>query len=151
MTRVYGATEEVLPDLHPDEILMQLDRLLASRHFKNSSRYPNLLRYIVKKTLDGHAKELKERTVGIEVFGRKPDYDQAQDPVVRVTAGKVRERIAQYYHEPEHYQELRIDLPPGSYIAEFICQSSSRSCLSLPALRTLWLEILQQHSLLRQL
>jgi hypothetical protein len=97
----------------------QLDRILASPLFRNSKRYPNLLRYVVEQVLDGHAAELKERTLGIEVFGRTPDYDTNVDPVVRISAAEIRKRIAQYYHEAGHENEVRIDLPLGSYVPEF--------------------------------
>jgi hypothetical protein len=101
-----------------EAIAQQLERLLAHPSFKHSKRYPNLLRYVVLRTLAGDA-HLKERTLGTEVFGRHPDYDTNDDPVVRITAGEIRKRIAQYYHEPGHESELRIDLPPGSYLPEF--------------------------------
>jgi hypothetical protein len=73
----------------------------------------------VEHTLNGSTAQLKERTLGVEVFGRDPVYDTNQDPVVRTTAGEIRKRIAQYYHEPGHQDEIRIDLPPGSYVPEF--------------------------------
>jgi hypothetical protein len=100
-------------------IRQQLDRILTSPLFKNSKRYPNLLRFVVERSLKGHTDPLKERTLGIEVFGRDPDYDTNADPVVRTTAVEIRKRIAQYYHEPEHEEEIRIDFPPGSYLPEF--------------------------------
>jgi hypothetical protein len=93
--------------------------MLANPLFKHSKRYPNLLRYIVERTLEGDPAELKERTLGIAVFGREPDYDTNADPIVRTTAGEIRKRIAQYYHEPGHESEIRIDLSPGSYVPEF--------------------------------
>jgi hypothetical protein len=96
----------------------QLERILAHPHFKHSKRYPNLFRYIVERTLQGDS-HLKERTLGVEVFGRDPNYDTNEDPVVRITASEIRKRIAQYYHEPGHEAELRIDLPAGSYVPEF--------------------------------
>jgi hypothetical protein len=55
----------------------------------------------------------------VAVFGREPDYDTNVDPVVRTTAGEIRKRIAQYYHEHGHAMEVRIDLSPRSYIPEF--------------------------------
>ena len=107
------------PKLDAPQIQAQLERILANPLFKNSKRYPNLLRYVVEQTLDGHPGELKERTLGIEVFGRDPDYDTNLDPVVRTTAAEIRKRLAQYYQEPNHETELRIDLPLGSYAARF--------------------------------
>jgi len=74
---------------------------------------------VVRKTMGGHQSDLKERTIGVEAFGRVSNYDLNEDPVVRVTAGEVRKRLAQYYYEPEHQDELRIELKPGSYIPEF--------------------------------
>ena len=53
------------------------------------------------------------------MFGRDPDYDTNDDPVVRIAAGEIRKRIAQYYHEPGHEFELQIDIPSGSYAPEF--------------------------------
>jgi hypothetical protein len=97
----------------------QLERILSSATFRNSKRYPNLLRHIVERTLEGRITDLKERTIGVEVFGRPADYDTSIDPVVRVTAGEVRNRIARYYHEPGREKEIRIELQPGSYIPEF--------------------------------
>jgi hypothetical protein len=97
----------------------QLDRMVASPYFSHSKRLPNFLRFVVERTLAGDAENLKERTLGIEIFGRDPDYDTAADPIVRVTATELRKRVAQYYQEPAHEDELRISLPSGSYIPEF--------------------------------
>ncbi|MGC2330075.1 MAG: hypothetical protein WA581_01360 [Candidatus Acidiferrales bacterium] len=99
-------------------VLQQLDRILAHPAFRHSKRYPNLLRFIVEHALNGDG-HLKERTLGVAVFGRDPDYDTNEDPIVRITAGEIRKRIAQYYHEPGHESELQIDLPSGSYAPEF--------------------------------
>jgi hypothetical protein len=102
----------------PGDIRQQLDRILTHQRFKHSRRCANLLRYIVEHAIDGDG-QLKERTLGIEVFGRQPNYDTNEDPVVRNTACEIRKRIAQYYHEPGHESELRIELPLGSYRPEF--------------------------------
>src|ERR1035438_8213611 len=106
---------------HPprEEVRKQLARLLASSLFQHSKHYPALLRYVVNETLDGRGGFLKERALGVEVFGRDPDYDSNADPVVRTSACEVRKRIAQYYHEPGHELEIRIDLASGSYTPEF--------------------------------
>ena len=97
----------------------QLDRLVAHPLFSNSKRYPVLLAYTVEQTLKGNAVELKERSIGIEVFGRSPSYDANADPVVRITAGEVRKRLMQYYYDDSHDGELVIELPSGSYVPLF--------------------------------
>ena len=106
-------------DISSEVVEAQLGRLRSSPLFNHSRRYPVFLDYVVRKTLDGQSDELKERVVGIEVFGRASDYDLNVDPIVRVTASEVRRRLAQYYYHPDHQRELRIELHPGSYIPEF--------------------------------
>ncbi len=110
---------EAPPAVDGKAVLQQLDRMLKSRHFRNSRRYPAFLAHIVRHTLDGDLDSLKERILGIEVFKRPHDYDTGADPVVRITAGEVRKRIALYYHDEGTEQELRIELPPGSYVPVF--------------------------------
>ena len=92
----------------------QLQRLLAHPLFANSKRYPALLAYTVEQSLLGNAGDLKERSIGIEVFGRTPTYDANADPVVRITAGEVRKRLGLYYYDPAHAGELVIELPGAS-------------------------------------
>jgi len=102
-----------------EAVLQQLDRLLENPYFHKSKRFPVFLRFVVKEVLAGRAEGLKERTVGIEVFGKEPNYDTTEDPIVRVTAGEIRKRIAQYYQEPGHEREIKLLLPSGSYVPQF--------------------------------
>jgi len=102
-----------------DAVLQQLERLLENPHFHKSKRFPAFLRFVVTEALAGRAERLKERTLGTEVFGKDASYDTTEDPIVRVTAGEIRKRIAQYYQESGHEKELRVLLPPGSYIPHF--------------------------------
>lgn len=97
----------------------QVDRLLASAHFRTSKRCQALLRYVVEAYLENHFDRVKERTIGFEVFRRDPDYDTNQDSVVRTTAAEIRKKLAQYYLEPGHEAEIRVLLPQGSYLPEF--------------------------------
>ena len=114
-----------------DAVRDELDRLLASPFFNHSRRFPNFLRFVVEHTLAGDIENIKERTLGIEIFGRDADYDTATDPIVRVTAAEIRKRVAQYYQDPAHNHELRISLPSGSYVPQFHWPSSS----PMPAIR----------------
>jgi len=100
-------------------IRLQLDRLLASPHICHSKRCQSLLKYVVEAYLSGAMDRVKERIIGFEVFERDADYDTNQDSVVRTTAAEVRKRLAQYYLEPGHENEIRLDLPAGAYIPEF--------------------------------
>jgi len=95
-----------------------MEKVLSSPQFCNSRRYPALLRYVVDKTLSGHGDQIKERTVGVEVFGRVPNYDTNSDTVVRYTAGEVRKRLALYYHDADN-EPIHILLSARSYLPEF--------------------------------
>jgi hypothetical protein len=108
-----------------EAIRQQVARILASPLFRNSKRFPSLLRYTAEYVLAGNTEHPKERTLGIEVFGRAPDYDTVQDPVVRMTAVEIRRRLAQYYEQPENVNDIRIDFPPGSYVPEFRAPQSN--------------------------
>jgi len=103
-----------------DELLEELERLVKSSHFRNSKRYPAVLKFIVSETLEGRGSLLKERTIGVEVFGRPADYDTNADPIVRITVGEVRKRIAQYYQSLEHDGEWKVVLPLGTYMPHFV-------------------------------
>ena len=100
-------------------VQQQLEKLLATPLFNFSKRYPSFLKYVVARTLEGHTDQLKERVLGVEVFGRSADYDTNTDPIVRVTAAEIRKRIEVYYQDPKHSQEIRLYLPAGSYAPQF--------------------------------
>ncbi|RXH54683.1 hypothetical protein [Granulicella sibirica] len=102
-----------------EQVMEQMTALLTSPLFRQSRRYPAFLRYVVEETLRGADGELKERTIGMEVFGRQPSYDTSLDPTVRLTAAEVRKRLTQYYKQPEHADEVHIELHPGSYVPAF--------------------------------
>jgi hypothetical protein len=103
-----------------DAVLRELREVIASPYFCNSRRYPALLQYIVENTLAGKSDRLKERTLGIEVFDRPSTYDTNAEAVVRFTAGEVRKRLLLYYNERGRNSGIRISLPVGSYIPEFL-------------------------------
>lgn len=103
----------------PTAVYEQAERILAHPLFQNSKRISRLLKFIVKHTVEGQHADLKERIIGIELFDRAPDFDSGADSSVRVAANQLRKRLTQYYAQAEHQGELRIEIPVGSYIAEF--------------------------------
>jgi len=84
--------------------------------FKGSQRSAQFLRYIVEQAIEGHLDALKERVIGVELFGRSPAYDTSEDAIVRVTASDVRKRLLQHYGRYGAASGLRITLPLGSYV-----------------------------------
>lgn len=104
----------------PEEAVREeLDRILSSHEFRTSRRSQEFLRYVVDHALRGEADLLKERTIGIDVFGRPSGYDPSDDATVRVKAGEVRKRLGLYYAEAGARNAVRIDLPLGTYVPEF--------------------------------
>src|SRR5262252_9402952 len=98
----------------------QVERLLADPLFSQSKRYGSFLRYVTERALNHTHDPLTERTLGVEIFGRSPNYDTDADPIVRVTASEVRKRLAQYYDDPAHSGEIRVLVQKGTYAAEFV-------------------------------
>ena len=93
--------------------------MLASPGFAGSERLSRFLRYVVEETLEGRSDGLKETTVGIDVFGRKPGYDPRLDGVVRTEAIKLRAKLKEYYEDAGRGDLVRIDLPKGGYVPAF--------------------------------
>lgn len=109
-------TEPAIPDALVRE---ELDRVLSSHDFQASKLCQSFLRYVVENTLSGHSDSLKERTIGVDVFGKPPLYDPGEDAGVRVKAGEVRKRLRSYYSAQPAKAEVVIELPSGTYIPEF--------------------------------
>jgi hypothetical protein len=104
----------------PEESVRQeLNRVLASHEFHSSKRSQDFIRYVVEHALTGRADLLKERTIGIDVFGRSTSYEPSDDATVRVKAGEVRKRLGLYYAGQGATDPVRIELPAGTYIPEF--------------------------------
>ncbi len=104
----------------PEESVRQeLNRVLASHEFHSSKRSQDFIRYVVEHTLAGKAEMLKERTIGIDVFGRSTSYEPSDDATVRVKAGEVRRRLGLYYAGQGAADPVRIELPAGTYVPEF--------------------------------
>ena len=103
----------------PDTVREYLARILSSSEFHSSKRCQEFLNYVVEKALSGQTDDLKERTIGMEVFGRPASYEPSTDATVRVKAGEVRKRLISYYSGTGQLDEVAIQLPPGGYIPEF--------------------------------
>jgi hypothetical protein len=108
-----------LPPEKEEQVRAELDRVLGSALFRGSRRCHSLLRRITELSVAGETDSLKERALGVDVFGRPADYDTGDDPVVRASAAEIRKKLAQYYQEAGHESDVRIELPAGSYLADF--------------------------------
>src|SRR6202789_1172846 len=97
-----------------------LKEVIEGDAFKGSHRSGQFLQYIIDQSIAGHFDSLKERVIGMELFGRSPTYDTGDDAIVRVTASDVRKRLLQHYGRPGATSGFRISLPSGSYIPEIL-------------------------------
>lgn len=96
------AAQLVLPPHLPDqatraEVRRQLERMLSHDALARSERLSRFLRFVVEEALEGKAAELKEYTVALNVFDKNDAFDPRTDPIVRVEAGLLRQRIEEYY------------------------------------------------------
>jgi TolB-like protein len=96
-------------------IRRELQQVLCSKTFAKSYRLRRFLEYVVQKALAGEHKAIKEYTLGLEVFDRLPSFDPSSDPIVRVEASRLRNRLSVYYSTEGSRGPLRIDLPKGRY------------------------------------
>jgi TolB-like protein len=102
-------------------IEVTLERVIASRTFRRSLRHRAFLSHVVRAGLAGRRELLKEVIIGIEVFGRAlPDYDPRRDPIVRVEAGRIREKLARFYEHEGAAESFEIVLPVGNYLPQFV-------------------------------
>src|SRR5271163_4220781 len=91
--------------------LQHLETVICGEAFRGRHRSAQFLRYVVNQSVSGHCDELKERLIGVELFGRSPSYDTGEDAIVRVTASDVRRRLLQHYGSCGTSAEFRIRLP----------------------------------------
>lgn len=102
-----------------DEVLQQLERILADKRFAAAERTAAFLRYVVEKTLAGFAAEIKELVIATDLYQRSSDYDPKIDSMVRVEATRLRSKLTNYYREQGSRDPVAITIPKGSYVPQF--------------------------------
>src|ERR1700736_5226478 len=94
----------------------QLSRILTSAAFTDAGRASSFLRFIVEHALDGRPSEIKESVIAVEVLGRSPSFDSKTDPIVRVEAGGLRDRLREYYDHQATADDVLIPAHKGGYV-----------------------------------
>src|SRR5262245_57566907 len=94
----------------------QLGRTLNSAPFQHSRRRQRFLEYIISETLAGRGERLKGYNIALAVFDRTETFDSNVDPTVRMEAGRLRDRLREYYETDGRDDPVRIELPKGTYI-----------------------------------
>lgn len=109
----------------PEEaVRAELERVLSSQVFAGSERLSQFLRFVVEQTITGKADALKEWLLGVRVFGRSDSFDPRIDAIVRVEAGRLRTKLAQYYETEGHNDPVWIQVHKGTYAPVFHERSS---------------------------
>jgi serine/threonine-protein kinase len=101
------------------EVRAALEKILASAGFRNSDRMRRFLRITVERTLDGATDQLKEFSLGHDVFDRGDQYDPRTDSIVRVEARRLRKKLRAYYEGEGLLDKLVIQFLPGKYVPSF--------------------------------
>ena len=96
-----------------------LERILRSSAFAASETHRRLLDYLARKSLSGEADQLKEYTIGIEVYGKPESYDPQHDSIVRLQVSRLRQKIAEYHQTEGQADRVLLDLPKGGFKVVF--------------------------------
>jgi Tol biopolymer transport system component len=113
------------------QIRAQLQDILASDIFARSERLSKFLRYVVEETLHGNGGVLKEQVIAHDLYERGHDYDPNADPVVRVDARRLRDKLREYYAQAQN-EPVVITLPKGSYVPAFELNPANRPVMVVP-------------------
>ncbi len=103
----------------PDQRAAQVRKILESRTLQHADALKRLLDYLARQAIENHAGDLKEYTVGLEAFGKPADYNPQLDSSVRVQAGKLRQKLDEYYRTEGTADEVLVALPKGHFKLEF--------------------------------
>src|SRR5499427_8378925 len=98
---------------------LQVQRVVASKTFKTSEVHRNLLTYLAEKSLSGEAQNLKEYTVGLDVFAKPSTYDPRQESVVRMHMARLRQKLGEYYRTEGADDPVIVDIPKGAFKVTF--------------------------------
>src|ERR1700739_2709266 len=106
-----------MPD--KEQYLRQVEKVAASAVLHGSESLCKLLRYLAHHAIEHPGTPVKEYQIATEEFGRPPDFDPAVDSMVRVQAGRLRSKLAEYYAGEGAEDHVRIELPKGTYTLAF--------------------------------
>ena len=97
----------------------QIEKIIASHALHGSESLCKLLTYLTEQALDHPGTSPKEYQIATEVFGRPNDFDPHLDSTVRVQAGRLRTKLAEYYGSEGAEDHILIDFPRGTYALTF--------------------------------
>ena len=99
----------------PEEFFQQIDHIIKSHSLRGSESLCRLLQYLAKQAIDHPDAPLKEYQIATEVYGRHADFDPQSDSTIRVQAGRLRMKLAEYYAGEGAADPILVRIPKGSY------------------------------------
>ena len=102
-----------------EQCFQQIDKLIKSHSLRTSESLCKLLRYLAEHSLDHPGVALKEYQIATEVLGRSAGFDPQSDSTVRVQAGRLRVKLAEYYAHEGTEDLIVVEIPKGSYALAF--------------------------------
>jgi hypothetical protein len=98
----------------------ELEAVFASGIFSRAPGLAQMLNYVCTKYFEGQSDQVKEYNIAVEALGRPADFDQKRDSIVRVEAHRLRRRLSEYYEGEGASHRIRIVLPSGQYVPQFL-------------------------------
>jgi hypothetical protein len=103
----------------PEQFFQQIDTIIKSHSLRGSESLCKLLQYLAKQSLYHPDASLKEYQIATEVYGRPADFDPQSDSTIRVQAGRLRLKLAEYYSGEGASDPIVVKIPKGSYHLTF--------------------------------
>jgi len=127
-----GPISRIPASAESNEQRAELKAVLQSGSFLRAPTLAHLLSYLCERLFAGEAGQIKEYSIGVEVFHRGSSFDQDSNSIVRVEANRLRKRLAQYYAGEGASHTLRIEIPIGQYVPEFVAVTQECQSAALP-------------------
>src|ERR1700730_11721476 len=126
VTRTFAAS--------PERFFQQIDNIIKSHILRGSESLCKLLQYLAKQSLYNPDAPLKEYQIATEVYGRPADFDPQSDSTIRVQAGRLRVKLAEYYAGEGAADPILVKIPKGSYHLTFEARAiePQHQALSVP-------------------
>src|SRR5260370_12187911 len=111
VTRTFAAS--------PERFFQQIDNIINSHNLRVSESLCKLLQYLAKQSLYHPDAPLKEYQIATEVYGRPADFDPQSESTIRVQAGRLRVKLAEYYAGEGAADPILVKIPKGRYPLTF--------------------------------
>ena len=92
-----------------------MDKILQTAAFSGSEVLRNLLSFLTRHSIERSGEVRKEYEIAVAVLGRPRGLIPRTDSAVRVHAGRLRAKLAEYYMSDGAEDPIVIEVPKGSY------------------------------------